>query len=406
MKILVISQYFAPENLRINDLVFSLKDRGHHIKVLTGKPNYPKGDYFNGYSWSGPSNEKIQGIKVHRANLFLRKKAGGVRLFLNYFSFVFFGFFKLFKVSGKFDKVFIYAPSPITVGFLGILAAKKFKCKSYLWVHDLWPESVRVAGGISNKLLLGLINTMTKIIYKYTDQILVQSPRFVEYIKKQNVKEDKLIYYPYYAEDFYKIVRPKSFFIDQFPKGFNILFAGNIGVAQSFDTIVGAFELLKEYNINLIVLGDGREKHRTIELIKQKGISDKFFFLGTHPPEKMPEYFACADALLITLKKADIFSYTIPGKLQSYLACGKPIVGSLDGIGNEIIKESNSGYVDEAENPQLLAHNILKLLNNSSDEKKQFSKNSINFFNDNFNKESLLKRLENIFQDNDIFKIS
>ena len=89
MRILVISQYFFPENFRINDLVFSLLKRGHQIEVLTGKPNYPKGDYFSGYSWRGPNKEEIHGVKIHRANLLLRKKAGGVRLFLNYISFVF-----------------------------------------------------------------------------------------------------------------------------------------------------------------------------------------------------------------------------------------------------------------------------------------------------------------------------
>jgi glycosyltransferase involved in cell wall biosynthesis len=399
LKILVISQYFTPENLRINDLVFSLKKRGHHVEVLTGKPNYPKGEYFDSYSWNRPSEEEIQGVKIYRSNLILRKKGGGVRLFLNYISFVFFGFFKVFKIKGKFDKVFIYAPSPITVGFLGIIAAKRFNCTSYLWVHDLWPESVRIAGGISNRVVLGLINTMTKMIYKYIDQILVQSPKFIDYIKKQNVKENKLIYYPYYAEDFYKVVKPKKHYLAQFPEGFNLLFAGNIGVAQSFDTIVAAIELLKEFRINIVVLGDGRDKQRIIEEIKQKGISKKFYFLGSHPPEKMSDYFACADALLITLKKAAIFSYTIPGKLQSYLACGKPIIGSLDGIGSDIIVESNSGFASEAENSKLLAENILKLYKSSSKLRKEFSTNSVEYFKKNFNKEFLLKRLEDIFQE-------
>ena len=398
MRILVISQYFFPENFRINDLVFSLKKRGHHIEVLTGKPNYPKGEYFDSYSWNGPSEEEIQGVKTHRSNLFIRKKGDGVRLFLNYFSFLFFAFFKIFRISGKFDKIFIYAPSPITVGFLGIIAAKRFNCKSYLWVHDLWPESVRVAGGISNKIVLGLINSMTKMIYRYTDQILVQSPKFIDYIKKQNVKENKLIYYPYYAEDFYKEVKVQKSYKDQFPDGFNLLFAGNIGVAQSFDTIVNAFELLKEYDINLIVLGEGRDKSRILELIKQKGITNKFYFLGSHPPEKMSDYFTCADALLITLKKADIFSYTIPGKLQSYLACGKPILGALDGIGNEIIKNSVSGYAGAAENAEELASNILKLVNDNPITKKNFSENAISYFNIHFEKEMLLQKLESFFE--------
>ena len=238
MKILIISQYFYPENLRINDLVFSLKKRGHQIEVLTGKPNYPKGDYFKGYSWKGPRQEEIKGIKVHRANLILRKNGGGLRLFLNYFSFVFYGLFKILKLKGNFDKVFIYAPSPITVGILGIIAAIKFKCKSYLWVHDLWPESVRVAGGIKSSFVLGLINQITKLIYRLTDLLLVQSPEFKNYILQQGVAESKIIYYPYYAEDFYKVVEKENNYLSLFPKGFNLLFAGNIGVAQSFDTIV------------------------------------------------------------------------------------------------------------------------------------------------------------------------
>jgi len=396
MKILVISQYFYPENFRINDLVFSLQKRGHQIEVLTGKPNYPKGNYFKGYSWEGPKDEEIEGIKVHRANLILRKKGGGLRLFLNYFSFVFFGLFKILKLKGDFEKVFIYAPSPITVGILGIVATKKFKCKSYLWVHDLWPESVRVAGGIKSGFILGLVNQMTKLIYRFTDLLLVQSPEFKNYILNQGVAESKIIYYPYYAEDFYKVVEKDNNYLSQFPKGFNLLFAGNIGVAQSFETIVNAFEKLKEHDINLVVLGEGRDKSRIQEQINEKGLSEKFHFLGSFPPEQMSHYFTCADGLLITLKKADIFSYTIPGKLQSYLACGKPIIGALDGIGNKIISESNSGFASEAEDHELLASNILTLFKLSKEEKEKLSNNALDFFDKNFNKQNLLERLEEI----------
>ena len=397
MKILIISQYFYPENLRINDLVFSLQKRGHQFEVLTGKPNYPKGDYFKGYSWKGPKQEEIEGIKVHRANLILRKKGGGLRLFLNYFSFVFFGLFKILKLKGDFEKVFIYAPSPITVGILGIVAAKKFKCKSYLWVHDLWPESVRVAGGIKSGIILGLVNQMTKLIYRFTDLLLVQSPEFKNYILNQGVYESKIIYYPYYAEDFYKVVEKQTSYLDQFPKGFNLVFAGNIGVAQSFDTIVNAFGRLKNYNVNLVVLGEGRDKPRIEEQINEKGLNEKFYFLGSYPPEKMSHFFSCADGLLITLKKADIFSYTIPGKLQSYLACGKPIIGSLDGIGNKIISESNSGYASKAEDSELLAQNIIKLSKAPKDDLNKFSANALKYLNKNFNKHELLENLENIF---------
>ena len=271
-------------------------------------------------------------------------------------------------------------PLSITVGILGILAAKKFRCKSYLWIHDLWPESVRVAGGINSRIVLGLVNQMTKLIYRFTDQLLVQSPEFKNYIQNQGVSESKITYYPYYAEDFYKVVDKGKSYIAKFPKGFNILFAGNIGVAQSFDTIINAFENLKEHDINLVVLGEGRDKSRIQEQIEGKGLTKKFHFLGSYPPEEMPYYFSCADGLLITLKKADIFSYTIPGKLQSYLACGKPIIGALDGIGNKIISESNSGFTCDAENHKLLAENILKLYILSKDQKEKLSNNALAYF--------------------------
>lgn len=398
MKILVISQYFYPENFRINDLVFSLKKRGHQIEVLTGKPNYPKGDYFKGYSWKGPKQEEIEGIKVHRANLILRKKGGGLRLFLNYFSFVFFGLFKIFKLRRDFEKIFIYAPSPITVGILGIIAAKKFKCKSYLWVHDLWPESVKSAGGINNNKILGMINHMTKFIYNSTNRILVQSPEFVKYIKNQNVKEEKLIYYPYYAEDFYRKVEIKKYYKEQFPKGFNLIFAGNIGVAQGFETTLKAFEILKKEKINLIVLGEGRDKKRIMELVKKMGLSKKIFFLGAHAPEEIPYYFSCADALLVTLKKADIFSYTIPGKLQSYLASGKPIIGALEGIGRKIINNSKAGYCVDSENHQGLSKIIYDIYKLSENERVIMGNLGIDYFQKNFEKEKLLNRLELILE--------
>ena len=394
MKILIVSQYFYPENLRINDLVFSLKKRGHYVEVLTGKPNYPNGDYFEGYSWKSPNEELIDEIKINRVNLILRKRGGGFNLFLNYISFVISGCFRLIDIDKKFDKVFIYAPSPITVGIIGILAARKFKCKSYLWVHDLWPESVKFAGGIKSSLILKPIDIMTRVIYKYSDKILIQSPLFKNYLKKQEVDLNKIEYYPYYAEEYYTQVNCKKEIESKFPKGFNLLFAGNIGRAQNLDTIVSTIEKLKFFDINVIILGDGRDKKRIQELIKEKNIESKFYFLGVFKPEEMAYFFACADALLITLKKADIFSYTIPGKLQSYLACGKPIIGALDGIGKKIILESGAGYCTKAEDIEGLKNNILKIFNLTQKNRKIFGENGIRYFNENLNKNKLIEKLE------------
>ena len=398
MRILVISQYFYPENFRINDLCYGLKEKGHNVTVLTGQPNYPNGTFYKGYGFYKKRFEVINGINIYRSNLIPRGRGNGFRLFINYISFVFFGLFRLFFIKEKFDKIFVYAPSPITVGYLGAFASFLFKAKPYLWVHDLWPESVKDAGGIRNKTILSLVNLMTKSIYYFYPTILVQSPQFKDYLLGQGVNDKQIIYYPYYAESFYDIVVPSTNIKQTFPKGLNIVFAGNIGVAQSFDTIINAVKIASEKidNFTLIVLGEGRDKKRILDKINSMNLNNHFKFLGSFPPEKMPEFFASADALLVSLKKTKIFSMTIPGKLQSYLACGRPIIASLDGIGAEIIKESYCGYVSPSEDYEGLAKSIISF-NNSTEEKRiNFGNNARQYFEKEFERDKLLLKLIDI----------
>ena len=381
MRILIISQYFYPENFRINDLCLGLKSNGNIVTVFTAKPNYPKGRFFSGYTFFNKSTEEYKGIKVYRSPIIPRGNGNGFNLFLNYISFVFFGFFKLLLIKDKFDKIFVYAPSPITVGYLGIVASFIFRAKPYLWVHDLWPESVKDAGGINNKFLLYLVDLMTKSIYYFYDNILVQSPSFKDYLLNQGVSESKIIFYPYYAENFYKVVNENSKIKSQFGKGLKIVFAGNIGVAQSFDTIFNAVKILatKLKDFKFIIIGDGRDRERIQKKIADNSLDNYFEFLGSYPPEKMPSFFASADALLVSLKDTKIFSMTIPGKLQSYLACGKPIIASLNGIGAKLVEESNSGFTSRAEDPESLAASILKFSKLSSAQKKELGNNAVSY---------------------------
>lgn len=399
MRILVISQYFYPENFRINDLCIGLKNSGHSVVVLTAKPNYPKGEFFPGYSFFNKSKEEYKGIKVYRSPIIPRGNASGFGLFLNYTSFVIFGFFKLFFIKEKFDKIFVYAPSPITVGYLGIVASFIFRAKPFLWVHDLWPESVKDAGGIKNKFLLFMVDLMTKSIYYFYDNILVQSPSFKYYLLDQGVSEDKIIFYPYYAENFYKVVKENSKIKSKFGTGLKIIFAGNIGVAQSFDTIIDAAKILaiKLKNFKFIIIGDGRDRKRVQKKIADNSLIDYFKFLGSHPPEKMAVYFASADALLVSLKDTKIFSMTIPGKLQSYFACGKPIIASLNGIGAKLVEESKSGFTSKAENAQSLAESVYKFSKLSSAQKKELGKNARIYYEKEFERSRLIKRLIDIF---------
>lgn len=398
MKLLLISQYFYPENFKINNLIFSLKERGYEITVLTGKPNYPDGDFFNGYSWNSPDFEVINGIPVYRSNLFSRKKGGAFRLFLNYFSFALLSLLKIRKIKDSFDIIFVYQTSPVTVGIPAIYAKKIFKAPIYFWVQDLWPESIRAAGGIKNKFILSFFNVLTKWFYKHSKKILIQSNGFREYILNQGIKDDKIIFYPNITEDFYKPSNDKKEYQKFFQNNsFNIVYAGNIGEAQSFKTIIEAINNINNLPVKVLIIGDGRYKETALRIIKEKNLESHFNFIGSFHPTEMPKFFSNADALLVSLKKNKIFSLTIPAKIQSYLACGKPIIGSIDGVGAKIILDAKCGVVSPAENSLILSENIKELITLDQSELDKMGINARKFYEKRFDREFLLNRLDIIF---------
>ena len=399
MKILLISQYFYPENFKINDLIFSFKKKGHQITVLTGKPNYSKIRFFDGYGWKSDDFEMINDIPVYRANLFSRRNGGAIRLFLNYISFAILASFKVRKIKGSFDAIFVYQTSPVTVGIPAIFAKKLFKTPIYFWVQDLWPESLTAAGGVKNKLVLGFFNLLTKWIYNQSKKVLIQSEGFRDYILNQGIPNDKIIFYPNPTEDFYKPLKQvkeyKEFFQNKF---FNIVFAGNIGEAQSFKTIIKAINNIKELPVKVIVLGDGRYKETALSLIKEKGLESHFNFLGPFPPTEMPKFFSHADALLVSLKKDKIFSLTIPAKIQSYLACGKPIIASIDGEGAKIVNDANCGVTSPAEDSLALSKKIKELMALDKSKRSEMGNNGRAYYQKEFDRNNLLEKLEGIFK--------
>ena len=399
MRILIITQYFWPENFKINDLALGLMERGHKVSVLTAIPNYPKGMFYANYSFWKNNDEEWNGIKIYRSKIFSRGN-GGIRLMLNYISFVFFCSIKIFFIKEKFDKIFVYEPSPITVGLPAIVASRKMKIPYYFWVQDLWPESLSAAGGITNKYVLGFFDKITNMIYSNAKKILVQSKGFADYINKQGEFLDKIIYYPNSAEKFYQPFEPTAEYQSKLPPAFKLLFAGNLGEAQGIDTLINAAKIVKEtgVDVNWVFLGDGRQRENYINKVKKKGLEANFHFLGAFKAETMPYFFSCADALIVSLKKDKIFSLTIPSKLQSYLACGKPILASLEGEGAKVVEDSKAGYVSAPENAIMFAENVIRFYNLSSDEKRIMEKYALKYFKEEFEREMLLDRLIEIFK--------
>lgn len=394
MRILIITQYFWPESFKINDLALGLKERGHEVSVLTAIPNYPKGVFDENYSFWKNNDEEWNGIKIYRSKIFSRGK-GSIRLMLNYISFVIFCSIKVLFIKEKFDKIFVYEPSPVTVGLPAIVASRKMKVPYYFWVQDLWPESLSAAGGIKNKYILSFFNKITKVIYKNAEKILVQSKGFENYIIKQGDFSEKLIYYPNSAEKLYKPVESTDHYLSQLPSGFKLIFAGNLGEAQGIDTLIEAARIVKDFGIevNWVFLGDGRQKNYYLNEVKNKGLADIFFFLGAFAADEMPHFFSCADALIVSLKKNKIFALTIPSKLQSYLACGKPILASLEGEGAKVVEESKTGFVSPPEDSKLFAENVIKFYNLSSESKSEMRENALDYFKKEFEREMLIDKL-------------
>ena len=397
--ILVVSQYFYPESFRINDIAMEWVKRGYHVTVLTGIPNYPQGEYYNGYSKIERTREKWNGIDIIRLPIEPRKK-GSRNLIKNYLSFVCEGRKWIAKTTVKADVVFTYEVSPMTQALVSVWYSKRNKVPHFLYVTDLWPQNVEIITGIHNKVFVGSIQLMVDYIYKNSKMILTSSKSFIHEIEKRKIPKERIEFWPQYAEDFY--YPTKRINNDEIPHDgkCNLVFAGNIGYAQGLDILPKAAKTLKKEGIfvRFNIIGDGRYKRDLIQLIADYGVQEYFNFIDRKPADEIPPYLAAADVLLITLAKSEVFSITIPAKTQSCLACGKPILVSADGEVQQIIKDAKAGFVSDAEDVIGLVQNINSFLNTDETEKELFGRNALFYSQTHFNKTTLLNRIDQLFE--------
>ena len=396
MKLLIVSHYFWPENLQINDVARSIKSKGNEVHVLTGKPNYPDGSFYQGYQFFKKGDEVWQGIKIFRSKVFPRGKKSKVRLSINYLSSALFGSIKAYFHKENYDAILVYGVSPVTTAIPAIVIGKKKNIPVYFWVQDLWPQTVADAGNIHNKSVLGALNILTKWVYKHSKKVLIQSKGFRSYIIKQGVLDNKIIYHPNTVDSFYHEVSPSKEIKKILPQApFIIMFAGNIGEAQDFENVMEVANKIhaKNNNIHFVVLGDGSKKPYVVEKIDQYGLKDNFHLLGAFPAKQMPHFFACADVMLLTLKKSEVFALVIPNKMQAYLACAKPIIVGADGIVADMVKEAQSGFASPSGDCQGMVNNILAIYNLSDADRRLMGKNGRKYFEENFDRDKLLNRL-------------
>ncbi len=398
MRVLLVSQYFWPESFRINDVAIGLRDLGHEVCVLTGLPNYPSGSFFEGYGLFAPYQDQFEGIEVRRAPLIRRGNGGSLRLALNFASLaISMSLLAPWLARGRFDVMLVYEPSPITIGIPARLIRGFKDLPIAFCVQDLWPQSLSATGAVQSSMALAAVDRLVRWVYRGCDRILVQSRAFAAPIAKQGVSAEKTVYLPNSAEHFYRRLppSPEDAAAREFRPGFRILFAGNVGSAQDFPTIVAAAELLRKHrDIQWIIMGDGRMRSWVESEIQKRGIDETVQLLGSRRATEMPHYFAHADILLATLRRDPFFAYTIPAKIQSYLACGKALIVSLEGEGANIVSEAGAGWVVPPENPEALAEAILAASRAGKDQLDSMGKSGETYFRAYFERSILLSRLE------------
>lgn len=400
--ILVISQYFYPEQFRINDICTEWVKRGYKVTVITGIPNYPQGKYYEGYGLFKSRRESYNGVEIIRIPLVARG-SNSITLILNYLSFVATGFIWKSTTNIKADFVFIYEVSPMTQALPGVWYAMKRKIPCYLYVQDLWPENVAIITGTTNKWVLSSIGKMVDYIYSNCTKILTTSKSFVKSIENRGVSTEKIMFWPQYAEDFYKPMKQSESVIEETKKVFKVIFTGNIGNAQGLDILPEAARIIKDEidctsKILFTIVGEGRYKGTLLELVKNKGVTELFSFIPKKPAIEIPKILSEHDVAVICLTANPLFKMTIPAKLQSYMACGMPILASADGETADIVNESSSGMVCEVGNAKSFADAVIKMSKLSATELDELQLNSRNYYDNNFNKQDLLNEIDDLFQ--------
>ena len=397
--ILVITQYFYPEQFRINDMCAEWVKRGYKVTVLTGIPNYPNGVFYYGYGLKKKRKEKWNGVNIIRIPIIARGHSS-IGLASNYVSFVASGFLWNIFNDVNADLVFTYEVSPMTQALIGVWYAKAKHIPHYIYVTDLWPENVEVITGIHNKYVLGCIQSMSDYIYRKSSVILTSSKSFIKAISKRKISNRKIEFWPQYAEDFYVPINESA--KTEIPDDdiLNIVFAGNIGYAQGLGILVEVSKRLKQVGIlvRFSLIGDGRYLAELKERVKKENVEKYFLFIDRKPAEEIPKYLSSADVALISLSKSKVFSITIPAKTQSCMACSIPLLVSADGEIQSIVKEANAGLVSDAEDVDGLFNNILKLTKMSKVQLQEYGANALAYSKVHYNKQKLLNRIDTIFE--------
>lgn len=392
MKILVICQYYYPENFQVTPICEQLVADGHEVTILTGLPNYPTGIIPPEYK-KGHRDEIINGVHVIR-NYEIGRKKGAMHLALNYFSYVLSASNKVRNIADDFDIVFVYQLSPVLMALPALKYAKKHKTPLMVYCCDLWPESLKMYIGKESNPIFKWTSKVSKKIYKAADLIACQSTSFLPYMRKtHDIEEDKLVYLPAFADETYleQSFEPDNEVID-------FVFLGNLGIAQNLLAVLSAVEKIKDIPGFMVhFVGDGSVLDEMKEFVTKHGLEKVVTFYGRRPVEEMPQFYKLADACLVSLQADNQIGLTLPGKVQGYMAAGKPIIGMIDGSAKDVIDESGCGICVAAGDVDALAQSMKDFIEDRS-KYADCGVKAREYFKANFRKDIFMNKLERFME--------
>ena len=371
---LIYTNHYFPEQFKINDVVDWLKGDDFKIRVVTGTPNYPGGTIYSGYGiFSKKSVETKDNLTINRLPLIPRGTGSKLFILINYLSYFIstlaFTFYLIF-FKKKYDVVLVHHTSPFFISIAPIIYKIFRSSKNILWDLDIWPQTLEGMNIIKNKTLINSLEHIVRKIYKLYDEILITS-RGLQNIINTRVDENKIHFFPNWADqeiESQKVLNDIDIEIDH--DFLNIMYMGNVGEAQDFDSVVKSLQTLKNIKIRLYIIGDGRYKSKFKQLVNIHNLSSIIIFVDHQNLSNVYSYAIQSDFLFLSLKNEEIFEYTLPAKLQMYMSIGKPILAMISGEANNLINNSNVGIAVESGDYIKLADEINNICNNKYDLKK------------------------------------
>ncbi len=388
MKILVICQHYWPENFRVTEICEALAERGHQVTALVGLPNYPTGVIPEAYRHGQNRRQERNGVQIRRC-FEIGRRPGKVGLAVNYVSYMVSASVKALLMKRDYDVIYAFSTSPVLMSLPAALL-RCFTSKKYMiYVLDIWPACLAAMNVYEGSFLYAFMKRVSKWVYRKADLLIYSSKRFQGYLKEvHDITVPDECYMPQFADDIFEMQLP--------PKASSqekqLVFAGNIGKVQAVEVLIQAAELLRTEPVHWHIVGDGSNTESCRALVQQLHLEEKVTFHGRKPLEEMPKYYAMADAMLVSMRNDLSVNDTLPGKVQSYMAAGKPVLGSIAGETAYVLEKAQCGLCAPPDDPQAFADVVRAFL--QRDDAVQMGLNGQKYYQKYFTKQQHMDKLE------------